>query len=266
MPPARLTPLALLAVPSLAAATPPPQVDVAVDAAVDVRVDVHVDVNVTPERRPPRRARPPQPPVVVTQAPEPERVSLMEGSGLEAAVLLEGGRFDAADVAGPQFGVRGIVAGRFGPLRLGIEGSLAKFSGSRDLYDTDGWWRGWEDHGGEVIRYGATARYRVAGGEHQPVTTSSPLQLAFYLEAGVGRQRIAWDGGGEVSRNDVALGLGVDIGGGQQRFGGLDMGVRVLASPTLEGGSGCGPVCTRASTDRTHDLGVLIHLGGTFGT
>jgi hypothetical protein len=216
--------------------------------ADSVQVDVDVDVNV--ETTPGQPVVIAEPVLVPAPPPHPR---LLRGHRWEASVLLEGGGFAVGDISGGQFGVRGVLARQLGPLRIAVEGSLAKLSGSRDLYTSDGWWMGWEDHGGEVRRIGAAVRYRAAGSTQ--LTPGGPRgALGGYIEAGIGRQYLAWTGGGAAERADYMLGAGFEIVGGSGRMGGMDLGVRVLASPSMD------------PTDATHDLGVLVSLGATFGS
>lgn len=226
----RTAPLALLLlVPSVAFAN-------------DVDVDVHVDVNVHTGGGEP---------VVIVQPPPPRPV--LRGSHWELGVFLEGGRIAIDDITGGQFGARGEVARQFGALRIGIEGSIAKFAASRDLYDDMGWWDGWDDVGGEVSRVGLTARlrsvHRTLPQPHMP----NGADLAFYVEGGLGQQYIAWDGGGAYERNDFMLGVGFEIAGGQRRMGGMDLNVRAVVAPSLD------------ESVETHDVSIIAGLGGRFG-
>lgn len=213
--------------------------------ADSVAVDVNVDVNV--------HAHDGGPIVVVEEPPPPPPRPILRGSHWELGAFLEGGRIAAGDIAGGQFGVRGEIARQLGPLRIGVEGSIAKFSAQRDLYDAMGWWDGWEDVGGEVSRVGLTGRLRM--GTITEPSTMSPYRadLVFYLEGGVGQQHIAWDSGDANDRNDFMLGTGFEIAGGSDRIGGFDLNVRAVVAPSLD-----------ASVE-THDVSVLVGLGGRFG-
>jgi hypothetical protein len=221
---------------SIAAADP-----VVVDVAVDVDVAVH--------------GAPGQ--VVARPAPEPPPPPAPRLGGGRWEVTLAGqlGRFAIDDVAGPQFGLQASLGRQLGPLRLAVDYGIAKFSAHRDLYDAGGWWDGWEDVGGEVRRIGASVRGRV-GGDVESLDGKTHATLAGYLELGAGRQTILWSGGGEQTRRDVSLGLGLEIVGGRTHVGGFDLGVRFLASPKTG----------QMSEDRTHDLGVLVHLGAMLGS
>lgn len=206
--------------------------------AVDVNVDVNVQTSGSSE------------PVVVVQPPPPGPI--LRGSHWELGVFLEGGRIAVDDIAGGQFGVRGEFARQLGPLRIGVEGSIAKFVAQRDLYDQMGWWNGWEDVGGEVSRVGLTARLR-AGAITDPTMSPYRADLVFYVEGGVGKQHIAWDTGSSNERQDFMLGTGFEIAGGRDRIGGFDLNVRAVVGPSLN-----------ASVE-THDVSVLVGLGGRFG-
>jgi hypothetical protein len=233
----RFAALAFVLVPSLAVADD-----------IDVKVDVDVKVR-TPD--PVIVVDSGGPPVVVVQAPPGP---ILRGSRWELGAFVEGGRFSANGFAGGQFGVRGEIARQLGSLRVAVEGSMAKFTADRDVYDAMGWWDGWEDAGGEISRVGITARLRTG-----MITEPTPLapyraDLVFYIEGGAGQQYIAWNTGGSDERRDFMLGLGFEIAGGRDRMGGFDLNVRAVVAPSLD-----------ASVE-THDVSVLVGLGGRFGT
>jgi hypothetical protein len=212
--------------------------------ADSVAVDVNVDVNVHTHERGP---------VILVEEPPPPPRPILRGSRWELGAFLEGGRIVAGDIAGGQFGARGEIARQLGPLRVAVEGSIAKFSAQRDLYDSMGWWNGWEDVGGEVSRVGLTGRLRMG-----TITEPTPMapyraDLVLYLEGGVGQEHIAWDNGDANDRNDFMIGTGFEIAGGQDRIGGFDLNVRAVVAPSLD-----------ASVE-THDVSVLVGLGGRFG-
>ncbi len=218
-------------------------------AAADVAVDVNVDVNV--------HAHGGGPPVVLVEQPPappmPPPGPILRGSHWELGAFLEGGRIAVGDIVGGQFGVRGEIARQFGSLRVAVEGGIGKFSGERDLYDAMGWWNGWEDVGGEVSRVGLSARLRMG-----TIADPSPgmpyrADLAFYIEGGVGQQHIAWDSGLSAERNDFMLGTGFEIAGGRDRIGGFDLNVRAVVAPSL------------TASVETHDVSILVGLGGRFG-
>lgn len=193
---------------------------------VDVNVDVHVSTD--------------------GAGSPPIEHPRLRGSHWEAAAFLEGGRISLGDAAGGQAGLRGEVARQFGALRIAVEGSVAKFMAQRDLYDSAGWWDGWEDVGGEVSRVGVTARLRAGG-------FGSTVEGGFYVEGGIGQQYIAWDDGRSGTRRDFILGGGMELAGGGERMGGVDFHVRAIVAPSLE------------TAVETHDVGVLVGLGGRFG-
>ncbi len=85
------------------------------------------------------------------------------------------------------------------------------------------------------------------------VDGSPNAELGRFVEGGVGRERIHWSGGGRVDRTDAMVGAGMEIGGGQARMGGFEVGVRVTAAPTP------------SRTDAMHDLAIVGYLGAMFG-
>jgi len=237
-------------------------------ALAEVRVDVDVNVTIVEPSGEPA----PEPYVEPTVEPHIEPTiepspaftrgvslgrehSVLTRSRWEAELSLEGAPmhgFAMGDVRGSLVGLRASVGRQIGPLRLSLEYGVAKFSARHDLYTSDGWWDGWVDLGGEVSRVGAAVRYRVSAGTERAPHTS----LGFYAELGLGRQTIAWTGGGEHTRSDAAFGLGFEIAGGSHhRMGGFDLGVRLIASPKPD-----------TSMDRTHDLSALLQLGVLLGS
>lgn len=228
-------------------------------------VDVGVDVNVNVHARIPAVVAPV---VAAVEAPEessradaqlaPTSPRILTGSRWEGGILLELGRFGINHVGGLHVGLRGHVGRQLGPLRVGVEGTFAKFSGTDAR-------RSWEDFGGELQRVGLGLRYRAAA-----ENSETAFAVAGYIDVGVGRQRILWNGGGEpLTRSDLMIGFGYEIAGGRDRFGGMDMGVRFMATPTVDPGTpGCLDVCAAAAMpgDQTRDLSVMFVWGALFGS
>ncbi len=218
------------------------EVFVEANASVDVNVDVNVHV-VQPE--------PVVEPVVLVEQPPPPRRSSLRGDRWEAGLAIAGGSFQLAELSGAQIAVRGSLGRQVGPLRLGVDGSVGKWSGTVDLHDAMGGWDGWLDLSGEVKRVGATARLR---GVFDPQDPACPCEIGAYVEGGVGRSWITATGGTRVvERPDYLLGAGIEIAGGRYGMGGADLGVRLVASPSVD------------PNDATHDLSIIAHLGAVFG-
>jgi hypothetical protein len=240
----RLAALAILVSPSLAFA----ETDVSVNVDVDVKVRTTQPVVI-----------PPPPPLVVVApvdvnaAPGSGRSGghVLRGSRWELGMFLEGGRFSADHTVGGQLGARGELARQFGRLRIGIEGSIAKFSGERMPPGTD-WWDA-EEIGGETSRVGVTVRLRAAGTLSPAPDFPNGMDGAFYVEGGAGKQFIAWNDGGTDERHDFMLGLGLEMAGGKRRMGGFDLNVRAVIAPSLD------------SSVETHDVSIIAGLGGRFG-
>jgi hypothetical protein len=234
----------------------------AVAHADDVAVDVDVDVNVTVtpssgSTQPPAASEPPGP-------------WLLRGDHWEGEIAIQGapmGGIDVADLSGGRVGVLAVGARQLGSLRVGLELGVATFWASRDLYTADGWWNGWEDIGGQATRVGASLRYRVVSAVNGAPGLGNMIgNLSFYAEVAAGREHIAFSGGGELDRNDAAFGIGFEFAAGRERFGGMDLGVRVVASQTpTRGIPRCDARCRLDTEDGTADLAVLIHLGALFG-
>ena len=213
---------------------------IALADTVAVNVDVNVDVNVNAGGGEP---------VVVVQPPPPRQI--LRGNHWELGAFIEAGRIAVDGFSGGQVGVRGELARQIGAFRIGLEYSVAKFDASRTLYDADGWFEDWEDTTGEVARAGITARLRTA----TTVTNGCDpyADIAFYIEGGLGHQRIAWEGGGSSARPDFMLGTGFEVAGGSNRIGGFDLNVRAVIGPSLD------------RSVETHEVSILGGLGGRFG-
>ena len=206
---------------------------------VDVDVDVHVETTAT------------EPVVLVEEPapPPPPRHSSLRGHRWEAGVLFEGGTFELAGATGGQYGVRALVGRQIGALRLAVDYGMSSWSAQLHTYDAMGWWSGTHDFGGQVQRAGITARLRGVMTVDDP---GCPCDLGLYVEGGAGRSWITTHGSSTVAeRTDYLLGLGFEIAGGRQAFGGSDMGVRFIASPSM--------------VDATLDIGIVGYLGATFG-
>jgi hypothetical protein len=127
---------------------------------------------------------------------------------------------------------------------------------------------------GDRMRLGLAARYAL----FQINPQNNPLALGFWLEAGAGRQRIAWNRGGTLTRNDLALGLGVQmdakIGGksGKPRYLGPYFAFRAnmaRAPEPMETSDGmtptCGGPCDTATGPSATDISIFFNVGMHWG-
>jgi hypothetical protein len=124
---------------------------------------------------------------------------------------------------------------------------------------------------GLLNRFGAAARFAFAefGGGRIPV------QGSFWLEGGVGRQYVDWDGGGRLSRDDVALGFGAQanfvIGrhSDKPKFIGFYYAFRasIARGPDADqpGEPTCAGPCDEATLPSPYDLGLFFNMGLNWG-
>ena len=137
------------------------------------------------------------------------------------------------------------AAGRaFGPLRLAGEYTLGDASADRAV--AVGGAVGVMADCGQRQRLGVAARYRVDLG-------LPTMGTGAYVEAGVGRATTAWKSGVTSTRDDMLLGVGFELLGGDARVVGMDLGMRVtIAEPEQPG----------AAKDTTGVITVGLLLGG----
>jgi hypothetical protein len=125
---------------------------------------------------------------------------------------------------------------------------------------------------GDLMRLGLAARYAL----FQMDPRDKPLALGFWLEAGGGRQRIAWERGGTLTRNDLVLGLGVQldakVGGnsGKPRYLGPYFGFRASMAGAPEpmdpaGTPTCGGPCDTATHPSATDISIFFNFGMHWG-
>ncbi len=177
--------------------------------------------------------------------------------------MLAGG-VDIGDVNGGGIGL-GINAGlRFGDLML-----LGQFDylsvGESEYMNADA-------RRGSQTRLGLAARYSVLDTGH---SRHNPLGVNFWLEAGGGRQRVSWNGGGTLTRNDMVLGFGLQLNiklkrnGKPPRYLGPFFAFRTNIARAPEAGDSiatCQGPCDTATGPSRNDLSFFgnfgLHWGG----
>jgi hypothetical protein len=121
-------------------------------------------------------------------------------------------------------------------------------------------------------RFGLNARYNFVdfGGGHR-----TPIQGAVWLEGGLGRQIINWNEGGRLTRDDLALGFGVQTNfriskrDKKPKFIGVHYAFRatIARSPVADemAPATCGGPCDEPTGPSPYDLGLFFNMGVTFG-
>jgi hypothetical protein len=208
---------------------------VAVVATAHVEVAAHVDVVVVGAADP---------------APAPAMVAVDGGgAGLTTATPLSRSHWEAGiamtlPLALGDVGLHAAAGRAFGPLRLAGEYTLGDASADRAV--AVGGAVGVMADCGQRQRLGVAARYRVDLG-------LPTMGTGVYVEAGVGRATTAWKSGFTSTRDDMLLGVGFELLGGDARVVGMDLGMRVtIAEPEQPG----------AAKDTTGVITVGLLLGG----
>ena len=170
------------------------------------------------------------------------------------------GRSDVGSYTGPGIGAHVDLLHQFG--RLGLLGEYNFLSvGQSDSVSSKGQ-RGIEH------RFGGALRYNI--GEFG----ANIVNMAVWGEAGLGREWIRWDGGGRLTRNDVAIGFGFQptfmLGRGKDKKTlGYYMAVRfdIANSPTppKELPPICAGPCDEPTGPPPYDYNVFFSFGITFG-
>ncbi|HVG69144.1 MAG TPA: hypothetical protein VM734_28760 [Kofleriaceae bacterium] len=120
---------------------------------------------------------------------------------------------------------------------------------------------------GQLHRLGANARYSLAAFGGRDV----PIRGDFWVEGGVGNQLVIWNGGGELSRRDLALGAGgqmtVRIGRDKPSYLGFYYAFRGLVARDPFEGKGmptCAGPCDTATGPSPWDIGAFFNFGLVF--
>ncbi|HTM22279.1 MAG TPA: hypothetical protein VL172_17285 [Kofleriaceae bacterium] len=199
------------------------------------------------------RAAAQAPPAIAVDAPprEPGRTEIDIGGLLGGGDIGEQRRFER--------GVQLNVGRRFGDLVL-----LGEYD-----YLTVG-----DDSVATMSRFGALARYSLLRSSAVP-GERSPVSGDFWVEAGAGMERIAWDVGGRLSRPDLALGFGWQvnavIGKNQPRprYYGPYVAFRALLArapaPESEQPATCGGPCDQETRPSRNNVAMFFDFGINWG-
>jgi hypothetical protein len=186
------------------------------------------------------------PHIATERAPKERRNELFVG-------MLAGGA-EVGDVSGSGVGVQIDAGRRFGDLSV-----LAEY-GYHSVARK-----------GTQSRLGMTARYALVtiGGAR------SPLASEWWVEAGAGRQRVVWDAGGVLNRNDAVLGFGMHLQGrlgrrdARPRHVGPYLAIRAMLARAPEADPAppptCGGPCDYPTTPSRNDVSLFLHYGMYFG-
>ena len=176
--------------------------------------------------------------------------------------ILAGGS-EVGDVDGPGIGA-GISAG-LGLADLSLLGEL-------DFMETGESGAHGAPRRGLLWRAGLAVRYEIG----DLVPAGQPIANRVWLEAGAGRQRVVWQGGGTLTRNDLVLGLGFQLG--QKSTGsttpttsfGPYFAIRAVLARAPDTGApampSCGGPCDTPGTPaRPTDVGTFFSFGMHWG-
>lgn len=194
-------------------------------------------------------------PYIATSEPEPP----LRRTEMHLGMLV--GNSDIGDVSGPGVGFEVNVGRRFGDLTL--LGQLAYMGVGESRYQVDA-------RRGELARVGLIGRYSMFD-----IAAAKPLAYDFWIEAGGGRQRVSWEQGGTLTRNDLTLGLGMHIDATIEQDGNspshlgpfFALRFNLARAPSLADDSmpTCGGPCDTATTPSSNDISVFFHAGMYWG-
>lgn len=176
--------------------------------------------------------------------------------------MLVGGS-DVGDVGGPGVGIQLNAGRRFGD--IAVYGQFDYLGVGESSYEIE------SPRRGSLTRGGLAARYLLLEiGERE-----SPLGVNFWVEAGGGYQRVAWDGGGILSRNDIQLGFGLQLDGKlgrmspDPRYFGPYFAFRanIARAPEAETGQmpTCNGPCDQATLPSRNDVSLFFNFGMHWG-
>ncbi len=172
------------------------------------------------------------------------------------------GGFDVGPVGGAGVGVHLDAGRRMGNLML--YGEYAFLGIGENSYEVENPIRG------HLHRLGVNARYAFAdfgGGRYTPV------KGAFWLEGGLGHQRVLWERGGKLDRADVSFGFGAEVDIRQRRakkpkFWSIYYAFRMTVTEApgkAQMEPTCGGPCDEPTLPSPYDLGFFFNMGFTFG-
>lgn len=199
------------------------------------------------------------PAIAVASSPADEGPSKWR---VEADIGMLVGGTDIGDVEGGAVGVHLNLGVRHGPVALLGEYDYQAV-GEPDWME--------QPRRGALTRLGAVLRYSLLTiGD-----AGSPIATDWWVEAGGGRQRVAWDGGGLLTRTDLALGFGMQLDGrlGRDARRPRHVGPYVAFRAHVARAPGaarepqptCGGPCDQATAPSKNDVSLFFHFGMSFG-
>lgn len=174
------------------------------------------------------------------------------------------GSFDVGPVGGTAVGMHFELGRKSGPLYLYGEYDMLSIGESNiDIEDPI---RGFLHRGSANVRY----NFAQVGGKRVPV------QGEFWVEAGVGQQRIQWHEGGKLTRNDVSVGFGAKANfriGKRRAKKPKTIGFHYAFKAFIARGPAseqmlpptCSGPCDEPTVPSPNDLGLFFNLGLEFG-
>jgi len=168
------------------------------------------------------------------------------------------GSHDIGHISGPAAGLHTELGKHFGDIGLIAQYDLMGVGDTPDL----------KGHGirGMMHRIGLSARYSAFN------VGKSFIAADFWLEGGLGREFIQWDGGGKLTRNDFTLGVGVHpmfMVGDKRRYLGYFLAFRMFVSESpdarFELPATCAGPCDEPTRPPTTDYSFFFNFGFTFG-
>ena len=180
--------------------------------------------------------------------------------------MLVGG-YSVGPVGGVAVGMHLDLGRKMGPVKLMGEYDLLSIGETAAEVDV-----GSAPTRGVLHRLGLNARYTFAdlgGGRYKPI------QGEFWVEAGIGRQRVEWHEGGLLRRDDVGFGVGAQMNfqinkhSKNPKIFGVHYAFKavVARSPDADelGPATCAGPCDEPSMPSPNDYGLFFNLGLLWG-
>jgi len=173
------------------------------------------------------------------------------------------GNFQVGNVSGPGIGVHLDAGRQWGRIKLFGEYNFLLIG--QDSFTNEDPVRGF------LNRLGAGARYTIGEISGNRV----PLQGAFWVEGGLGRQFVTWHEGGKLTRDDIALGFGAQLNvrvrrGDKPKVFGIYYAFRMVIAdgPDADKMSTvptCAGPCDGPTTPTGLDFGAFFNVGISWG-
>jgi hypothetical protein len=177
----------------------------------------------------------------------------------EGAFGMLAGGYSVATVGGSAIGMH--VDGGLRLDRLALIGEYAFLSIGQSTYEHE------DPIRGNLHRLGASLRYSLAAFGGRDV----PIRGDIWVEGGVGNQLVQWHGGGELSRRDLAFGIGgqmtARLGREKPSYVGFYYAFRGLVARDPVGKVSeptCAGPCDMATGPSPWDMGAFFNFGVVF--